>query len=275
MSAECVQLPLPFAPVRRRCPAPLIAAASNEQARAWLARTAGWPQRRLALWGPPASGKSRLLATWAAQHGATHVSGPLLRFPPLAGPPAGARTGPRAGPRAGPLAIDDADRAPPLALLHALNAALEAGHPVLLAATSPPARWPTTLPDLASRLRAITPIAIEPPEDTLLHALLARLLADRQLRPTEPTLAWLLARLPRTHAAIAEAVDRLDHAAQARGVAIAPALARQVLPDLLADLPDPISDPATCEKATCKETAMDEDFASPPRPASPRTGALL
>jgi hypothetical protein len=38
---------------------------------------------------------------------------------------------------------------------------------------------------------------------------------------------------------MAEAVERLDRAAQAQGVPIAPALARQVLPDLLADLPEP------------------------------------
>jgi hypothetical protein len=38
---------------------------------------------------------------------------------------------------------------------------------------------------------------------------------------------------------MAEAVERLDRAAQALAVPIAPALAREVLPDLLADLPDP------------------------------------
>lgn len=240
MSAALAQLLLPFAPLRRATAAPVIAAASNAAARAWLARSAQWPQRRLALWGPHSSGKSLLLAHWAAAAGATVLAGPALRFPP----PAGA------------LAIDDADRAPPLALLHTLNAAQEAGHPVLLAATAPPSRWPVTLPDLASRLRAITAVGIGAPEDDLLRALLARLLADRQLRLAEPTLAWLLARLPRRHAAIAEAVDRLDRAAQALGVAIAPALARQVLPDLLADLPD-------------------DDFASPPPPVSPAAGGLL
>ena len=244
MSVALAQLPLPFAVVRRAQAAQVIPARSNEQARTWLARTPDWPQRRLALWGPPASGKSRLLAHWAAQHGAIQVPGRSLRFvPPTA-----------------PLAIDDAGAAPPRALLHVLNAALEAGQPVLLAAETPPARWPARWPvdraDLASRLRAITAVEIAAPEDDLLHALLARLLDERQLRPTPATLAWLLARLPRTHAAIAEAVERLDRAAQALGTAIAPALARHVLPDLLADLPD---------------CAPDEDFAA----ASPSPGGLL
>ena len=150
---------------------------------------------------------------------------------------------------AGPLAIDDADGADAHALLHVLNAAHEAGHPVLLAAATPPARWPTALPDLASRLRAITAVAIEAPEDELLHALLARLMAERQLRPAEPTIAWLLARLPRTHAAIADAVACLDEAAQALGAAITPALARQVLPGLIAD-PDEDTQPLSVAAAS-------------------------
>jgi chromosomal replication initiation ATPase DnaA len=235
------QLPLPFAPVRRRT-GPVIAAGSNAQARAWLARGADWPQGRLALWGPPGSGKSALLAEWATGAGGRVLPGEALRFPQPAGK----------------LAIDDAHQAPERTLLHVLNAAQEAGQAVLLAAPEPPARWPVALADLASRLRAITAVAIGPPEDTLLRALLARLLAERQLRVAEPTLDWLLARLPRTHAAAAEAVARLDQAAQALGAAIAPALARQVLPDLLADLPE-------------EPVRQDDDFAA----ASPGPGGLL
>lgn len=251
MSAALAQLPLPFTPVRRGFAAPVIAAASNEAARMWLARTPSWPQHRLALWGPAGCGKSRLLGHWAAGAGALLVPGAALRFEP-----------PSRG-----LAIDDAHLAPPLALLHMLNAAQEAGHPVLLAAPEPPARWPPGLPDLAnlpdltSRLRAITAVEIEAPEDDLLHALLARLLAERQLRPTEATLAWLLARLPRTHEALAGAVERLDRAGQALGAAITPALARLVLPDLLADVPE--------------LSAEDDDFASLPSVPSPVPGGLL
>lgn len=242
MSAALAQLALPFAPVRRAA-APLIPAASNAAARAWLARTGSWPQGRLALWGPPGCGKSRLLAEWAAGVGATIVHGPELRF----------------APPTGKLAIDAAACAPPRALLHVLNAAQEAGHAVLLAAAAAPARWNVALPDLASRLRAITAVGIDAPEDDLLHALLARLLAERQLRVAEPTLAWLLARLPRTHAAIASAVARLDDAAQVLGTAIAPALARQVLPDLLADLPEE-AEPAPANE----DFAADGPSGSPP-----------
>ena len=59
------------------------------------------------------------------------------------------------------LAIDDADAVPEATvLLHTLNAAAEARLPVLLAARTAPARWPVSLPDLASRLRATTAVAL-------------------------------------------------------------------------------------------------------------------
>ena len=102
------------------------------------------------------------------------------------------------------VALDDADAVrDETALLHLLNAAGEACLPILLAARAPPSRWAVRLPDLASRLRAITAVELGPPEDTLLRALLARLLADRQLRPPEALLEWLLRRLPRSAGGVA------------------------------------------------------------------------
>ncbi len=268
MTAPARQIPLPFALAPVRFAPAVLEAPSNAAARAWLAPAAAWPQSRLAIWGPRASGKSSLLRDWAERRAALVVAGRGLRFRPLASPPAMV-----------PLAIDDAHEAPELALLHTLNAATEAGRAVLLAAPLPPARWNVALPDLASRLRTIVAVAIEAPEDTLLHALLARLLAARQLRVPMATLHWLLARLPRTHAAIADAVARLDEAAQCDGVAIGPALARQVLPDLLADLPDDIVDeppaaaPASVGLAT--EDLAREDLAMPPGAPSSLAGGLL
>ena len=63
----------------------------------------------------------------------------------------------------------------------------------------------------------------------LLAALLARLLADRQLRVAPDVQAWLLARLPRTPAALGEAVARLDQAGLAARLPITRALARTTL----------------------------------------------
>jgi chromosomal replication initiation ATPase DnaA len=73
---------------------------------------------------------------------------------------------------------------------------------------------------------------IRPPSDALLAALLRRHFARRQLRVEEGVQAFLLARLPREAAAIAEAAARLDRAALALGGGVTRALARATLADL-------------------------------------------
>jgi chromosomal replication initiation ATPase DnaA len=221
------QLTLPIFRGPRFAEADFRPAPSNAEACAWLRRTEAWPNHRLALWGEAGRGKSHLLHMWAGRTGAE-----ICRGPDLSGLPA--------PPTAG-VALDDADAIPDeAALLHLLNAAGEAGLPVLLAARSPPARWPVHLPDLASRLRAITAVEIGPPEDDLLRSLLARLLADRQLRLPETVQDWLVRRLPRSAAALGDAVERLDKAALDRHRNITARFAAEVLQDILA--PDEISE---------------------------------
>jgi chromosomal replication initiation ATPase DnaA len=209
------QLALPFAHEPQFTNADFLAGASNDAALAWLAPGADWPQRRLALWGPESCGKTHLLHVWAARTGARLLAGPALPTEPA--------------PPDRPVAVDDADTAAEQPLLHLLNACAEAGQPVLLAARAAPSRWPVALPDLGSRLRAVTAAEIHPPEDSLLRTLLARLLAERQLVVTESVQDWLRLRLPRTPAAIREAAARLDHASLAAGGRVTRAVAADVL----------------------------------------------
>jgi len=212
-------LPFPHQPGYRA--EDFLAAESNEAALTWLARIEDWPGRRLVLWGQPGVGKTHLLHAWAARvHGGWIAASALHGLPVL--PPSGG------------IALDDADgMADETAMLHLLNTAAEVGLPVLLAGRSPPARWSTTLPDLASRLRAIAAVEIRAPEESLLRALLVRLLADRQLRWPVSLQDWLLLRLPRTPTALQTAVARLDAAAQAGRIAVTRTLAAQVLADMI------------------------------------------
>ncbi len=226
-AADSRQLLLPFAHAPPYA-ADFLPADSNAEALAWLARAADWPQRRLALWGEEGCGKTHLLHLWTARTGAVLIGGPALSDG-LA-PPAQAR------------AIDDADAAPELALLHLLNAAAEARQPVLLAGRQPPTRWPVALPDLASRLRAITAVEIRPAKDSLLRAVLAKMLAERQLAVPEPVQEWLLARLPRTPGALREAAAGLDRTSLGAGAPITIGLARRALPEMAEPIP-PSSEP--------------------------------
>ena len=227
------QLALPFVHAPRLTEAEFLPSPGTETALAWLA--AEWPGRRLALWGAPGTGKTHLLHIWAARAGAVLVSGGAVH--------AGAAPGNVRAP--GALAVDDADLAPETGLLHLLNAAEEARHPVLLAARTPPARWPTALPDLASRLRAITAVPLGAADDAFLRTLLARLLSDRQLQVPAPVQDWLLAVLPRDPAALREAAARLDRAGLAAGRGITRALAARTLQPLMRENHDAEPDDAS------------------------------
>ena len=252
------QLPLPFPRPIRRAAADFVRAPANDAALTWLERAADWPQRRLALWGEAGCGKTHLLRRWVGATGAQYLTGPALpgldALPDLPG--------------AAGLAIDDADAmAEEATLLHLLNAAAEARLPVLLAARAPPARWAVRLRDLASRLRAITAVEILPPDDALLRLLLARLLADRQQRVPAETQEWLLTRLPRTSAALREAVERLDRAALGRPGGITRLLARDVLADLIGTDPEPAAPDETAPAPAATATTVSSAPPSPPAPS--------
>jgi chromosomal replication initiation ATPase DnaA len=212
------QSPLPFVHRPGFAEVDFLEAPSNTAALGWLARIRDWPDGRLALWGAAGCGKTHLLHLWASRNGAQLVAGPALTKVPAPSC----------------LAIDNADAASDEAvLLHTLNAAVEARHPVLIAARAPPAHWTTGLPDLASRLRAITTVEIEAADDSLLQRLLARLLAERQVSVARAVQDWLLLRLPRSPAILHEAVARLDRASLAARTPVTRVLARLVLDDLL------------------------------------------
>ncbi len=214
------QFALPFPQHHHYAPADFLPGACNAAALAWLENPSAWPARRLLVHGPDGVGKTHLLHVFASRHHAALL--PAMAVRRLEPPPDCAA-----------LAIDDADSvADPRALLHLLNVTAERGMKVLLAARTPPAAWPMELADLASRLRAITTVALHAPEDDLLRPLLARLLADRQLRVPEKLQDFLLARLPRTGGALREAAARLDRLSLAEGRHVSRALVARVAEEL-------------------------------------------
>lgn len=179
-----------------------------------------WPLGKLALIGPPGSGKTHLAHVFAAATGAHIVSAEGLATAHLAD---------LAG---GPVVLEDADRArqrDEAAVFHLHNLLAEARAPFLLTARIPPSHWQTQLADLASRLRAASVVRLAPPDDALLAQVLVKLFADRQLVPSPPLIAFLVARIDRSFAAAADIVDRLDAAALAEGRPVTRRLAQHVL----------------------------------------------
>jgi chromosomal replication initiation ATPase DnaA len=212
-----------------------LTADSNVAALAWIERWPDWPSGVIVLHGPAGSGKTHLAHLWRDRASAVIVSTERLQ---MTAPP---RLLDESGHR---IAIDDADRAPELALLHLYNFCRESRGSMLLTARLPPSSWKISLRDLRSRLRAAFTVEIGPPGDALLGGVLIKLFADRQIRIAPEVITFLMARMDRSFATAAEIAARLDVLALRGRRAITIPLARKVLADVGDQLLPPDSDSA-------------------------------
>jgi chromosomal replication initiation ATPase DnaA len=196
-----------------------LAGPSNAAALGLIERWPDWPARTVALAGPEGSGKSHLAAIWAKAAGARLIAGHAIEPSNV---PMGLATG--------ALVIEDLrqDACEEAALFHLLNLAREEGAFVLITARTAPAGWTIRLRDLASRLRALPVVRLEPPDDALLRAVLVKLFADRQLMVDEGLISFLSSRIERSFAAARTAVSLIDAEALRRKRAVTRALAAEL-----------------------------------------------
>jgi chromosomal replication initiation ATPase DnaA len=188
---------------------------SNAAAVAAVEAWPNWGGGCLALVGPAGVGKSHLARAWAASVGA--------RIDPADSPDIAAAAG-------RPVLLEDADRAPAgEGLFHLVNLAAREGGGLLITAQTPPAAWPTALPDLRSRLNAFPVVEIEPPDDIVLEGVLRRFFRDRNIRPPEAVYPYLLARMSRSIPDAAAIVEQLDEAGDEGFRPVTRVLARQIL----------------------------------------------
>lgn len=194
---------------------------SNADALAMIDRWRDWPDGRLALVGPEGAGKTHLAHVWMAEAGAEKAEAARLSAddaPALVA--------------AGAVVVEDAHALTPEAeagLFHLMNLAAAEGARLLFTGRGAPQSWPARTPDLASRLRALTTVAIEPPDEALIADLLARHLRNRQLNVSEAVVRYVAPRLERSAAAVEAAAARLDAAAFAERRAITKPFARKAL----------------------------------------------
>lgn len=170
---------------------------SNARAAHVLEHWAAWPVMTAILAGPRKSGRSLLARIFVAKTGGAM--------------------------------IDDAEGRSEAELFHAWNLAQAARRPLLLVADAPPPDWAVRLADLRSRLGASPVARIGPPDDALVEALLRRQFGRRGLDARDDLIAWLAARIERSHIAVMRTVDVLDQEMLGRRRRLTVPLARRVL----------------------------------------------
>lgn len=189
----------------------------NEAALKLIESWPDWPAKAVALVGPEGSGKSHLASIWAAAAGARAISGRALGQNLL---PSALATG--------ALVVEEAAAADERALFHLINLAREQDAFLLFTGRSAPSVWPVAIPDLASRLRALPVIALQPPDDAMLRGVIIKLAADRQLGLDESVVRYLSLHVERSFAAARAAVIALDNEALRQGRAPTRALAAEM-----------------------------------------------
>jgi chromosomal replication initiation ATPase DnaA len=192
-----------------------VEGASNAVARAALEAFPRWPGGALALVGPEGAGKTHLATAWAETTRALVLD----------------RTAPDLTSAEGrPVLIEDVDRGcDEEALFHLINLAARDGAGLLLTARARPAAWPAALPDLRSRLNALSVAEIEPPDDDVLRGVLKNFFRERNIRPHDDVYPYLLRRMERSIAGAREIVRRLDETEHPEIRPVSRTLARQIL----------------------------------------------
>ena len=194
-----------------------LAGPGNAAALATIERWPDWPAQTLALVGPEGAGKSHLAAIWAKLAGGRQISSRALS---AAAVPQELATG--------ALVIEDDGERDEAALFHLLNLAQEERAGVLVTSRKLPASWPVTLPDLASRLRALPVVTLTAPDDALLRAVLVKLFADRQLAIGDDLIDYVANRIERSFAGARRAVLDLDREALRQMRPVSRALAAEI-----------------------------------------------
>lgn len=185
------QLPLPLPSAASAARDDFVVTSANRTALDRIEAWPQWPAPVLLLVGPQGSGKSHLASILAA----------------------------KAGSDRGLEILEDVDRHSPgdEALFHLWNRVVVEGRTLLLTGRTHCQLWPITIPDLRSRLRSAPCVELDPPDDGLLLAVIAKHFADRQLQVEPELIGFIASRIERSLGAVAHIVARIDTEALALG----------------------------------------------------------
>lgn len=196
---------------------------SNAVAVEMIDRWPQWPHPASLVAGPQGSGKSHIANVWRLRSGGGIVTAADLEDATVASLADGAA-----------IVVEDLDRgiADEKALFHLLNRARESKLSVLLTSRVPPGEQEFRVPDLRSRLRALPLAEMQPPDETLLKAVLVKLFDDRQLSVEPQVIDYLNVRMERSMAAANQVVAAVDRLALATHRKVTRPLAAEALAGL-------------------------------------------
>lgn len=177
----------------------------NWEATQWIQRWPDWPMKMIAIYGEPGCGKTHLAHIWQGISEARYLhSADAIKTSPL-----------EATQNANAVVLDDADTA--LGgldddwMFHFYNLLREKGADLLICSRQPPTQWVVKLPDLRSRLATILSIAVNPPDEDALRAVLLKLCHERGMTLSPEVADYILRRVERSFESIRSLVNTLDH----------------------------------------------------------------
>lgn len=197
-----------------------VVSTANEEAYMWVKCWPNWPMPCLVVYGDAGCGKTHLSHLWQEKAKAWCLKprefkalslSALLEAPPF-------------------FILEDAHLLEKgEKLFHLYNHLLTAKGGLLLLSRTPPAQWKIKLPDLESRLKALSTVKINPPDEILLGYVIQKLFNDLQVHVEGSVVAFLLSHIERSFESAKVWVGLLNEAATAQKRAITVPLAREIL----------------------------------------------
>ena len=199
-----------------------LVTSGNVEAVKMLDSYPSWPSHAIIIYGANGCGKTHLAHVFVKKTGGKT---PLISAADLT-----AEQVPYLLAKSGNLVVEDMEALKDEeALLHLYNYAKETGSHLLMTSEVAPADLAIKLPDLSSRLLAISAIRIGNPDDAFIKALLVKLFADRQLLIGEEAIDYAIKNMERSFKGAGDLVAAADKLSLAKQKAITIPLLREIL----------------------------------------------
>ncbi len=179
-----------------------------------------WQMSAVYLAGPKGSGKSHLAHVWQVSSGAVIFSASEFCAEDISGLET-----------ISAVVIEDLDKGiqDEKSLFHLINLSREKGFHILFTGAAGPGQIEISLPDLRSRIRALTVVSIDAPDEMLLRTMMIKQFEDRQVEVSPQLIEYLLPRMERSFEGVGQLVQLLDRAALSSGRKLTRQFAGEIL----------------------------------------------